>query len=109
MRARSWVVGAVAAALLVVGCGSSTSGPDAVGGGSATAAATVDPSVMASIEAQQGIPPEPGPDVVAALVADLDAIDPDIVHGKPDKAVNRGRNQCSSVRQFPTSRRSWST
>ncbi len=38
---------------------------------------------------------------VAALVADLDAIDPDIVHGKPDKAVNRGRNQCSSVRQFP--------
>jgi hypothetical protein len=30
-------------------------------------------------------------------IAGLETIDPDIVHGKPDKAVSRGSDQCSSV------------
>ncbi|MET8853489.1 hypothetical protein [Amycolatopsis sp. NPDC004625] len=34
-------------------------------------------------------------------MADLEVIDPDIVHGKPDKAVSRGRDQCTSVAQWP--------
>lgn len=36
------------------------------------------------------------PDPTAAYIRDLDAIDLDIVHGEPDKAIDRGRNQCSS-------------
>ncbi|MGW4728872.1 hypothetical protein ACWEQC_06775 [Streptomyces shenzhenensis] len=45
-----------------------------------------------------GLPPSPGPETRTAYIADLDAIDPDIVHGKEDKAVSRGLNQCSSFK-----------
>jgi hypothetical protein len=37
----------------------------------------------------------------AKFIAALDAIDPDIVHGKAEKAVDRARNQCGSVKQHP--------
>jgi hypothetical protein len=52
----------------------------------------------ASIQAEAGIPPEPGAATTAAYIDALNAIDPDIVHGKTDKAVTRGRNQCSSFK-----------
>lgn len=52
---------------------------------------------MASQLADAGIPPEPNPATWGAYIADLTAIDPDIVHGKEEKAVDRGRNQCSLV------------
>ncbi|MEE1787569.1 hypothetical protein PUR71_32385 [Streptomyces sp. SP17BM10] len=48
-----------------------------------------------------GMPAKPGSDVTAKLVAALDAIDPAIVGGKPDQAVDRARNQCQSMYQFP--------
>jgi hypothetical protein len=47
------------------------------------------------------LPPKPDQAIEAAYVADLEAIDPDIVHGKPDKAVNRGRNQCLGIAEWP--------
>ncbi|WP_143231233.1 hypothetical protein [Actinosynnema sp. ALI-1.44] len=36
-----------------------------------------------------------------AFINALSAIDRDIVHGKPAKALDRGRNQCQSVAQTP--------
>jgi hypothetical protein len=44
------------------------------------------------------LPPKPDLTASTAYIADLDVIDPDIVHGKPDKAISRGRSQCSSFK-----------
>ncbi|MCF2531763.1 hypothetical protein [Yinghuangia soli] len=52
----------------------------------------------ASILAEAGYPPEPDATTWAAYIRDLKAIDPDIVHGKEEKAVDRGRNQCRSIK-----------
>ncbi|WP_316524715.1 hypothetical protein [Kitasatospora brasiliensis] len=51
--------------------------------------------------ADAGLPAKPNADLTTKLVAALDAIDPAIVGGKPDKAVDRARNQCQSIYQFP--------
>ncbi|MFD8786247.1 hypothetical protein [Kitasatospora sp. NPDC059599] len=51
--------------------------------------------------ADAGLPAKPGTDLTGKLVAALDAIDPAIVGGKPDQAVDRARNQCQSMFQFP--------
>ncbi|MEV7353490.1 hypothetical protein [Kitasatospora sp. NPDC091276] len=48
-----------------------------------------------------GLPGKPGTDLTGKLVAALDAIDPAIVGGKPDQAVDRARNQCQALFQFP--------
>lgn len=45
----------------------------------------------------QSVPPKPDDEAAEAFIAALNANDPDIVHGKPGKAVDRARNQCSSV------------
>jgi predicted small lipoprotein YifL len=63
-----------------------------------TAPATLSPKAKASVRAAAGIPPEPTAATRAAYIAALDAIDKDVVHGKPDKAVDRGLNQCSSIK-----------
>ncbi len=55
------------------------------------------PEERRSLEADAGIPPEPDRRTWAAYIAGLVAIDPDIVHGKEEKAVDRGRNQCRSI------------
>jgi hypothetical protein len=92
------------ALILVAGCGSS--GPET------QAASSAGPSVQAKrsgpTEAQwkkarqaAGIPEKPKPKQRTAFLAALVAIDPNIVHGKPDKAIDRGRNQCSSVKNWP--------
>ncbi|WP_101253851.1 hypothetical protein [Streptomyces barkulensis] len=46
-------------------------------------------------------PPEPAAEHWAAFINGLETIDPDIVHGKEEKAVDRGRNQCTSNRDNP--------
>ncbi|MET8543339.1 hypothetical protein ABZW03_22215, partial [Kitasatospora sp. NPDC004799] len=51
--------------------------------------------------ADAGLPAKPGDDLTAKLVSALDAIDPAIVGGKPDQAVDRARNQCQAMYQFP--------
>ena len=47
------------------------------------------------------IPPRPDEETARAFIAELDAIDPDIVHGKPDKAISRARDQAQSVASWP--------
>ncbi|MFD2119977.1 hypothetical protein ACFSNO_10735 [Streptomyces cirratus] len=54
----------------------------------------------------KGIPPKPDAATQAKYIAALAAIDPDIVNTKPDKAVDRGRNQCESIAGFPMTSRS---
>ncbi|MFD0349950.1 hypothetical protein ACFQ0M_35850 [Kitasatospora aburaviensis] len=54
--------------------------------------------------ADAGLPTKPGSDVTAKLVEALNAIDPAIVGGKPDQAVDRARNQCQAMYQFPKDR-----
>ncbi|MEU6237336.1 hypothetical protein [Kitasatospora sp. NPDC047058] len=51
-----------------------------------------------------GLPTKPGNEATAKLVAALEAIDPAIVGGKPEQAVDRARNQCQSMYQFPKDR-----
>ncbi|WP_078860190.1 hypothetical protein [Streptomyces rubellomurinus] len=47
-----------------------------------------------------GLPPKPDAATTAKYIAALTAIDPEIVGDKPDRAVSRGRDQCSSVAEF---------
>ncbi|MFE3887695.1 hypothetical protein ACFXPQ_33120 [Streptomyces lydicus] len=56
---------------------------------------------MAGAEASAGIPPKPDAAVRLAYIRALTGIDPDIVHGKEAKAVDRGRNQCQTIHDFP--------
>lgn len=65
---------------------------------SPTSSFSLSPKARASIRAAAGLPPSPGVTTREAYLADLDAIDPDIVHGKDDKAVSRGLSQCSSFK-----------
>jgi len=76
-------------AALLAGCGSEP-GNDAASSPSSAPAATV-----------PGAPPKPDQATADAYVADLQAIDPNIVDGKPDRVVSRGRDQCTSVVQWP--------
>ncbi|WP_327679462.1 DUF732 domain-containing protein [Kitasatospora sp. NBC_00458] len=111
---------ALAAALLVAGltaCSSSAPSTDAK---SSTPAATSAPPAAAVPETTApaqapapagttaaapasagpgGLPPKPDAATQAKYLAALAAIDPEIVDGKPDRAVSRGRDQCSSVAQ----------
>lgn len=97
MRTRTTTVGILAVlALTLTACSSSEDKADTKPG---TAPSKLTPDQEASIDAANGIPPEPKPAARAAYIADLNAIDKDIVHGKPDKAIDRGRNQCSSIKQ----------
>lgn len=66
---------------------------------------TTSPSIaddIQSAEAAAGIRPKPDAATKQSYITELVAIDPDIVHGKEDKAVNRGRGQCSSVKEWPS-------
>lgn len=72
----------------------------------ATTAGSPTPSFdWSSAEAAAGIPPKPDAVTQAAYIADLRAIDPDII-GKKDeeRIVDRGRDQCSSIKKFPNDR-----
>ncbi|MFG2905627.1 hypothetical protein ACGF13_11275 [Kitasatospora sp. NPDC048286] len=72
-------------------------GAPAPDGGTSGAPAPAKPAPPADA----GLPAKPGTDLTAKLVSALDAIDPTIVDGKPDQAVDRARNQCQSIYQFP--------
>ncbi|WP_329383176.1 hypothetical protein OG625_20900 [Streptomyces sp. NBC_01351] len=68
----------------------------------ATPTATGSPSAAAEAPKGKGIPPKPDAATQAKYIAALTAIDPDVVNTKPDKAVDRGRNQCETIANFPT-------
>jgi hypothetical protein len=49
----------------------------------------------------RGLPPMPDATHQATYIAELNAIDPDVVHGDQDTAVSRGREQCASMDAMP--------
>lgn len=51
-----------------------------------------------------GLPPSPAPQPRKAFIDGLNAVDPDIVHGKDDKAISRGITQCQSIKSSPDDR-----
>ncbi|MFH8344224.1 DUF732 domain-containing protein [Streptomyces sp. NPDC018045] len=56
---------------------------------------------IADAEARLGIPPKPDAATQARYTAALDAISRDIVNGKPERAVSRGRSTCGTIHSFP--------
>ncbi|WP_052682054.1 hypothetical protein [Saccharothrix sp. ST-888] len=125
MRFRSLAPALAVAAIALTGCsssGSSTAAPAAPSASTAASAPASDASAAQPASpgsaapgdstapakpappSDAGLPPKPDAPGVAKLVAALDAIDPDIVAGQPDKAVDRARNQCQSIYDFPKDR-----
>jgi hypothetical protein len=47
------------------------------------------------------LPPKPDEASASAFIAELNAIDPDIVHGRPDKAISRARDQAQATAAWP--------
>ncbi|MBM4795987.1 hypothetical protein HXP44_29040 [Streptomyces sioyaensis] len=52
-------------------------------------------------EATTGTPPKPNVAAKLGYIRALTGIDPDIVHGREDKAVDRELNQCQTIHNFP--------
>jgi hypothetical protein len=69
-----------------------------------TAEATSAETTFSAAESRAGIPPRPDEATARRYVDELNAIDPDIVHNKPDTAINRGGDQCSSMHTYPKDR-----
>ncbi|WP_327701682.1 hypothetical protein [Streptomyces decoyicus] len=66
------------------------------------APSTPSPKAVEDSEATaSGIPPKPDAAMKLGYIRALTGIDPDIVHGREDKAVDRGRNQCQTIHNFP--------
>lgn len=91
-RLTSTAVVGIALVVLATACGAQPAAH------SPSPSATFD---IESAESAAGIPPKPDAATKQVYISELIAIDPDIVHGKEDKAVNRGRDQCSSVKEWP--------
>ncbi|MDA5279018.1 MULTISPECIES: hypothetical protein [unclassified Streptomyces] len=58
----------------------------------------------AAARAAAGLPAAPEGAARQAFIGGLDAIDRDIVHGKEDKAIGRGVNTCSAIKNHPGDR-----
>ncbi|WP_327302639.1 DUF732 domain-containing protein [Streptomyces sp. NBC_01298] len=95
-----------AALLALAGCGDSDAPAPGKSSGPAPASTvpSVDPSAgrpsadPSAARPDSGLPPSPAPAQRAAYLAALNAIDPEIVNGKEDKAVSRGLDQCQSMK-----------
>lgn len=57
----------------------------------------VSASDIAEAQAAVGIPPEPDQETADAYIAALNAIDPRIVSGDVEQAIDRGRDACSTI------------
>ncbi|MEV4615359.1 hypothetical protein AB0K43_22630 [Kitasatospora sp. NPDC049258] len=124
MRLRATLLAATATAALTLcacsGGGTTTAATGAPSSATGTTAAPIAPSEpapqgsggqSATPEASKpappsdaGLPPAPDGAATAKLIAALDAIDPEIVAGKPEKAVDAARNQCQAIFNFPKDR-----
>lgn len=92
---------AVVTALTMLGLAACGGQPASEPAPSTTQSSTGDP-VMSSAAAAAGIPPKPDEATAQAYLADLRAIDPAIVdEDNPSKTINRGRDQCSTVKASP--------
>ncbi|MER5362316.1 hypothetical protein [Streptomyces sp. NPDC002785] len=96
MRTRT-IAAAITAGLIVTltACGGSDDDKKA------TEQPTVSAEDRAAAREEAGLPPKPDAATTTAYIKALDAIDVDIVHGKTEKAVDRGLNTCSSVKSSP--------
>jgi hypothetical protein len=94
-----------ALAFSVVACEGETT-TDGAGGTPApsSSAPSVSAEDLAKAREAAGLPPKVTPAARAAYVKALNAISLDIVHGKADKAVSRGYDVCSSIKNFPGDR-----
>lgn len=95
---------AAAALLTLAGCTGDDSSTDAKPTPAASKTRTAAPTelpddVKASIAEKLGYPPEADAATERRYRAALDAIDPDIAHGKTDKAVSRGRDTCRAYKE----------
>ncbi|WP_406262542.1 hypothetical protein OIA45_39690 [Streptomyces chartreusis] len=103
MRIRTATAATAILAAALVGCtdtddsSSSTAKPPTI---SSTASA-LSPEQRASIREAAGLPPTPNPADWAAYIKVLTGLDPDIVHGKEDKAISRGIDTCSAIKRYP--------
>lgn len=88
------VLAAVFAISALNGCSSHTSGV-------ALPHHTAD-APAASLDAEAGLPPDIDPATAHAYITALESINPDIVHGDPEKALDRGRNLCSTITRVGT-------
>lgn len=99
MRTRLLTTALSAALLLTLtACGTNDSSSDAKQ--SSTPPELTDEQ-RASIREAAGLPPTPNPADWAAYIKALDAVDPDIVHGKEEKAISRGIDTCSGMKRYP--------
>ncbi|MFD7662079.1 hypothetical protein [Streptomyces sp. NPDC059788] len=99
------VSAALVAAAGLTACGGgakSENRPAAAATGAGTASGDAAPSkAIEDAEQRLGIPPKPNAATQARYIAALDAISRDIVNGKPERAVSRGRSTCGSIHSFP--------
>jgi len=99
------LVCALAALALLAGCthGNGPDSPPPLPSARVSIAVTQQPRGVAPPSNVVTFPTPPAPDDAtrAAYLAALDLADTDIVHGKPDTAVNRGIDQCGTFQQFP--------
>jgi ABC-type enterochelin transport system substrate-binding protein len=103
MRTRTITAGlTAAAALLALTACSSTEEAKPVDKPKASAAPSA-PSQADLDKAREaaGLPPKPDAATAKAFVDALNAIDPDIVHGKDEKAVSRGSDTCGLIKRYP--------
>ncbi|MFJ6783078.1 hypothetical protein [Streptomyces yangpuensis] len=93
---------AAATLLTLTGC---TSGPEADAGPTPVATTPTTPAGAGAADSA-GIPPEPTGDKRVIYLATLGGIDPEIVDGKDDQAISRGRDQCAAMKdeKDPTKR-----
>ncbi|GLH94886.1 hypothetical protein [Phytohabitans aurantiacus] len=92
------VLGVVLGLAAIGAAMSSSSDKDAQG--TTAAAASESPAAAAAVDA--GIPPAPDAATTTAYITALKKIDPAIVGDKdPKTIVNRGRDQCGSIKEHP--------
>ncbi|MER5356065.1 hypothetical protein ABT093_37815 [Kitasatospora sp. NPDC002551] len=98
--AKSTAASTTAAAAQPTSAPPAPAAPEAAPSTQAPAPAGTTPAAPAPASAAPGgLPPKPDAATTAKYIAALTAIDPEIVGDKPDRAVSRGRDQCSSVAQ----------
>ncbi|EEP73498.1 hypothetical protein MCAG_03825 [Micromonospora sp. ATCC 39149] len=86
------------AVIALAGCGSSGESPEAA----PTTPGGLSSEAIEKAEKAAGIPPKPDQKTADAYLAALRKIDPEIVGDKdPDRIIDRGRDQCTTIREWP--------
>ncbi|MET7368742.1 hypothetical protein ABZS61_23400 [Streptomyces sp. NPDC005566] len=92
---------AIALLATLTACGGSTDDTAEKPSPEKRTASEITPEQRAAARKAAGLPDDPNPAQRQVYLEGLNAIDKDIVHGKDDKAVSRGINQCGTVKSSP--------